>query len=142
MIGRQTIKTNRAFTLDELERFMQEAWDKSRYNNFSIGKPTPASVEEYIMLPATYRFMVIVYARAAGGLFSKDNKVILAVCDTKDGAKQDFARSIPSDNVLFGIWKVDTVMTMEKERKGPAEAALHAYAEHMRDLLDNAGYLS
>ena len=133
MIGRQTIKTNRAFTLGELEQFMQEAWDKSRYNDFSIGRPTPASIEEYILLPATYRFMVIVYARK--------NKVILAVCDTKEGVKQDLARSIPSDNVLFGIWKVDRVMSMEKERKGPAEEALQAYAAYMRELLRSAGYL-
>ena len=82
MIGRQVIKTNRAFTLEELEQFMQEHWDKEQYNSFIIGRPTAASVEEYILLPATERFMVIVYARKAGGLFNKENKVILSVCDT------------------------------------------------------------
>ena len=140
MIGRQVIKTNRAFTLDELARFMDEHWDKTQYNDFGIGRPTKASIEEYILLPATYRFMVIVYARSAGGLFNKDNKVILSVCDTSEGAKQDFARSIPSENVLFGAWKVDTTLSMEKERKGPAEDALQKYAAYMRELLVAAGY--
>ena len=66
MIGRQVIKTNRAFTLEELEQFMQEHWDKEQYNYFVIGRPTAASVEQYILLPATERFMVIAYARKAG----------------------------------------------------------------------------
>jgi len=32
MIGRQVIKVNRVFTLEELEQFMQEHWDKEQYN--------------------------------------------------------------------------------------------------------------
>ena len=94
MIRRQVIKTNRAFTLEELEQFMQENWDKEQYNHFVIGRPTAASIEKYILLPATARFMVIAYSRKAGGLFNKDNKVILAVCDTPKGAEQDIFRSI------------------------------------------------
>lgn len=140
MIGRQVIKTNRAFTLKELEQFMQEHWDKNQYSNFFIGRPTAASVEEYILLPATHRFMVIVYARKGGGLFSKDSKVILAVCDTPEGAKQDLIRSIPSGNAFFGAWKIATTMSMEKERKGPAEEALQYYASYMRELLVAEGY--
>lgn len=135
MIGRQVIKTNRAFTLEELEQFMQEHWDKEQYNSFIIGRPTAASVEEYILLPATERFMVIVYARKAGGLFNKENKVILSVCDTPKGVKQDIARAIHSHNVFFGAWKISTTMSMEKERKGPAEEILQQYAAYMRQLL-------
>ena len=139
MIGRQVIKTNRAFTLEELEQFMQEHWDKEQYNHFVIGRPTAASVEQYILLPATPRFMVIAYARK-GGLFSKDAKVILAVCDTPKGAEQDILRSVHSHNVFFGAWKVKTTMSMEEERKGPAEESLQKYAAYMKQLLDSAGY--
>ena len=140
MIGRQVIKTNYAFTLEELEQFMQEHWDKDQYNDFVIGRPTAASIEEYILLPATPRFMVIAYSRKAGGLFSKDNKVILAVCDTPKGAEQDILRSIHSHNAFFGAWKVNTTMSMEEERKGPAEEILQKYAAYMKQLLDRAGY--
>ena len=140
MIGRQVIKTKRAFTLEELEQFMQERWDKEQYNHFIIGRPTAASIEKYILLPATARFMVIVYSRKAGGLFNKDNKVILAVCDTPKGAEQDIFRSIHSHNVFFGLWKIKTTMSMEEERKGPAEEILQKYASHMRQLLNDAGY--
>ena len=140
MIGRQVIKTSRAFTLEELEQFMRERWDIEQYNDFMIGRPTAASVEKYILLPATERFMVIAYSRKAGGLFNKDNKVILTVCDTPAGMRQDIARSIHSHNIFFGIWKVGTTMSMEEERKGPAENALQAYASYMRELLSAAGY--
>ena len=140
MIGRQVIKTNRAFTLEELEQFMQEHWDKEEYNRFIIGRPTAASVEKYILLPATGRFMVIVFPRKAGGLFSKDNKVVLSVCDTPEGAKQDLIRSIPSHNAFFGAWKVSATISMEDERKDPAEEALQKYTEYLKGLLETAGY--
>ncbi len=140
MIGRQVIKTSRAFTLEELEQFMRERWDKERYNDFMIGRPTAASVEKYILLPATERFMVIVYSRKAGGLFSRDNKVILTVCDTPAGIRQDIARSVHSHNVFFGAWKIGTALSMEEERKGPAENVLQVYSSYMRELLSSAGY--
>ena len=140
MIGRQVIKTSRAFTLEELEQFMRERWNIEQYNDFMIGRPTAASVEKYILLPATERFMVIAYSRKAGGLFNKDNKVILTVCDTPAGMRQDIARSIHSHNIFFGIWKVGTTMSMEEERKGPAEDILQGYASYMRELLSAAGY--
>lgn len=138
MIGRQVIITKRAFTLEELEEFMQAHWDKEQYNDFVIGRPTPASVEEYILLPATQRHVVIVYPRRAGGLFSGKNKVILSVCHTPSGAAQYFAASIHSHNAFFAAWKIDKIMSLEKERKGPAEEALQKYAAYMRELLDTA----
>ena len=141
MIGRQVIPTNRAFTLEELEAFMQEHWDKQEYNSFTLGKPTPASVERYICLPATQRFMVIAYSRKAGGLFSKENKVILSVCNAPEGLVEWFSTAVPSHNIFFGIWKISTTMSIEKERKGPAEEVLQKYTAHMKQLLGEAGYL-
>ncbi len=141
MIGRQVIHTNQAFTLEELEQFMQANWDKEHYNHFVVGRPTAASVEKYILLPATERFMVIVFPRKAGGLFSRENKVVLSVCDTPKGAEQDILRSIHSHNAFFGAWKIDITMSMEDERKGPAEEILQKYTAHMKDLLDAAGYI-
>lgn len=119
---------------------MQENRDREQYNHFVIGRPTAASIEKYILLPATARFMLVAYFRKAGKLFSKDHKLILAVCDTPKGAEQDIFRSIHSHNVFFGEWKIKTTMSMEKERKGPAEEILQKYAAYMRQLLDRAGY--
>ncbi|MBQ0037210.1 MAG: hypothetical protein KBS74_00900 [Clostridiales bacterium] len=141
MIGRQVIKTNQAFTLEELEQFMKKHWDREQYNDFVVGRPTPASIEKYILLPATERFMVIVYPRKAGGVFHRDNKVVLAVCDTPKGAEMEIFRSIHSHNVFFGAWKIDKTISMEEERKGPAEEALQNYSSYMRKLLNAGGYM-
>lgn len=135
MIGRQVIEINQAFTLQELERFMRQYWDAEQYNDFFIGRPTKASIEEYILLPTTKRFMVIVYPRAAGGLFNKKNKVILSVCDTPAGIVNRLWSSIPSRNLFYNIWSISESMSIEKERKGPAEDVLQKYASHMRELL-------
>ena len=142
MIGRQTITVNRAFTLEELEQFMQENWDKENFSNFTVGRPTAISLEEYILLPATERFMVAVYPKAAGGLFSKENKVVLITADTPASAQASFFEYFPVKGTIFNLWQSSRVMSAEKERKGPAEEVLLAYTEHMRDILTKNGLLA
>ena len=141
MIGRQVLLINKSITLRELEQIMQECWDKEQYGNFKIGKPTKASIEEYILLPATPRYLVIVYPRAAGGLFSKENKVILSTADTPEGAEIAIAEYIPTRGPLTKLWQTSSVLSAEKERKGPAEEALLAYTAHMKDILNKSGLL-
>ena len=141
MIGRQVIPISKSITLQELEQLMQEHWDKEQYGNFRIGRPTRASVEEYILLPATQRFLIIVYPRAAGGLFSKENKVILSTGDTPEGAMLGVAEYFPTKGPLTKLWQTGSVLSAEKERKGPAEEALQACTTHMRDILKKSGLL-
>ena len=141
MIGRQVITINKSITLQELEQIMQENWDREQYGNFKIGRPTKASIEEYILLPATPRYLVIVYPRAAGGLFSKANKVILSTADTPEGAEIAIAEYFPTRGPLTKLWQTASVLSAEKERKGPAEEVLQAYTAHMRDILKKTGLL-
>ena len=141
MIGRQVIPINKSITLQELEQLMQEHWDKEQYGNFRIGRPTKASIEEYILLPATQRFLIIVYPRAAGGLFSKENKVILSTADTPEGAQIAIAEYFPTKGPLTKLWQTGSVLSAEKERKGPAEEVLQACTAHMRDILKKSGLL-
>ena len=141
MIGRQVLPINKSITLQELEQLMQENWDKEQYGNFKIGRPTKASIEEYILLPATPRYLVIVYPRAAGGLFSKENKVILSTADTPEGAEIAIAEYFPTRGPLTKLWQTASVLSAEKERKGPAEEVLQAYTAHMRDILEKTGLL-
>ena len=141
MIGRQVIPINKPITLQELEQIMQEHWDKEQYGNFRIGRPTTASIEEYILLPATQRFLVIVYPRAAGGLFSKENKVILSTADTPEGAMLGVAEYFPTKGPLTKLWQTGSVLSAEKERKGPAEEALQACTAHMRNILKKSGLI-
>ena len=141
MIGRQVITINKSITLQDLEQIMQENWDREQYGNFKIGRPTKASIEEYILLPATPRYLVIVYPRAAGGLFSKENKVILSTADTPEGAEIAIAEYFPTRGPLTKLWQTASVLSAEKERKGPAEEVLQAYTAHMRDILKKTGLL-
>ena len=71
MIGRQVIATNKAFTLEELYQFMQERWDPNEYNYFEMGDEVRPIYKGYIVLPATPRFLVIVYPKAAGGFTAR-----------------------------------------------------------------------
>ena len=141
MVGRQVLPINKSITLQELEQIMQENWDKEQYGSFVIGKPTKASVEEDILLPATQRYLVIVYPRAAGGLFNKENKVILSTADTPEGAKIAVAEYFPTKGPLTKLWQTSSVLSAEKERKGPAEEVLQAYTAHMKDILKKNGLL-
>lgn len=138
MVGRQVIITKRAFTLTELEEFMRERWDTENYNDFCIGKPTPASIEEYILLPSTEHYIVCAYSRKPG-IFSKKCKVILITADTPAGMRDKFFTSVKSSNIFFGAWKISKTMSLEKERKGPAEENLLRYSEYMKSLLSAAG---
>lgn len=141
MIGQQVIVTNRYFTLDEIEQFMKEHWNTEEYNQFERGKPNPLSIEEFVMLPATSRFLTLVYTREAGSLFNRENKVYLTTASTPQGASESLLRGIPTSNVIFGAIRINSVMSAEKERKGPAEEILQKYAAYMRQLLQEAGYL-
>ncbi|MCQ2401816.1 MAG: hypothetical protein MJ059_07845 [Lachnospiraceae bacterium] len=139
MIGRQVIKVNKGLTLDELLAFMEKNWDKESHNEFRKGRPTAASIEEYILLPATDNYMVIAYPRKKGGLFNKEDKVVLSVCDTPEGIKGQIITSLPTRNIFFGAAQVGLIMSKEDERKGPAENALQFYTAYMKELLEKEG---
>ena len=141
MIGRQVILTNREFTLEELYDFMRAHWDVNEAGQFVLGRPTTISIEEYILLPATPRFMTIVYPRSAGGLFSKDNKVILSTADTPEGAMEGIGQTIPTGNIFVGTAQMTSLASYEKERRGPAEEILQIYTAYMKQILGEAGYL-
>lgn len=50
------------------------------------------------------------------------------------------ARNIPSRSIIPGAVKISSTMSVEKERKGQAEAILLKYAAYMRQLPGKAGY--
>ncbi|MBQ9022969.1 MAG: hypothetical protein IJ108_03515 [Eubacterium sp.] len=141
MIGRQVIVTNKAFTLQELYDFMKKYWDVNECGEFTIGKPTKMSVEEYILLPATPRFMTIVFPRSAESRFSKENKIVLSTADTPAGALEGIAQAIPTGNLITGVVQMKSLRSSEKERKGPAEEILQIYTGYLKKLLGEHGFL-
>ena len=141
MIGRQVILTNRAFTLEELYDFMKEHWDVNECGEFVRGRPTKASIEEYILLPATPRYMTIIFPHSAESRLSKDNKIVLSTADTPSGAFEGLLQAVPTGNLFTGIAQMKSLRSSEKERKGPAEEMLQIYTKYMKQILGEQGYL-
>ena len=129
MIGRQVIKSGRKWeSKEELLQFMEEHWNKEEYGDFFFGRPTLGSVAEYICLPATRRFMVIVYP--------KKEKVVLTVCDAPEGLQSRLVQSIPHQGrIITSAITLAELGSYEKERKGPAEEVLQGYTAYMKELL-------
>ena len=129
MIGRQVIKSGRTWKdKEELFEFMQENWNKEEYGDFFIGKPTVGSFAEYICLPATRSFMVILYP--------KKEKVVLTVCDAPQGLESRLIQSIPHQGrIITSAITLAELGSYEKERKGPAEEVLQGYTAYMKEIL-------
>jgi hypothetical protein len=142
MTGREVITTRRSFTPEALFAFMDARWDRENYSDFRLGSPTDPDSKLYVLLPATSRHVVIVYSRPAGKFLNKDNIVVLSVAETGSLMSEALARSNPaSGNIIAGIVKIGNVISQEKDRRGQAQEALLAYADHMRTILGEAGYL-
>ncbi len=129
MIGRQVIKSGRTWeSKEQLFDFMEANWNKEEYGDFFFGRPTAGSLAEYICLPATNRFMVIVYP--------KKEKVILSVCDAPAGLQSRLVQSIPHQGkIITSAITLAELGSYEKERKGPAEEVLQGYTAYMKELL-------
>lgn len=125
--GREVIPVSFDMTLDELYAFMQENWDTEEYNGFEIGRPTPASIEKYIYLPATQNCLVIAYPRKG--------KIIFSVADNPEGLKLLAVSAIPTRNAIARIYQSSLTISRAKEFRGPAAEACAVYAEYMRTLL-------
>lgn len=141
MIGRQVLITNKGFEKDELFEYLKSKWNEEEYVLPTFGKPTAASLDEYIILPASSRYLVIIYPKKAGGLFNKKNKIVLTVCDSPQGAIDKIAASAPSRSVIGDVIKLGATLSQEQERKGPAEESLLKYTEYVKGILNADGLL-
>ena len=129
MIGRQVIKSGRTWdSKEQLFEFMDANWNKEECGDFFIGRPTAGSLAEYICLPATNRFMVIVYP--------KKDKVVLTTCDAPTGLQSRLVQSIPHQGrIITSAITLAELGSYEKERKGPAEEVLQGYTAYMKEIL-------
>lgn len=131
--GREVIKVSFTWTLDQLAEFMEDKWDTEEFGEFQIGKPTPLSMEEYILLPATPNCLVIAYARKG--------KIIFSVADNSTGAVRLAATAVPTRGPIAGIYQASMSVNRTKEMKGPAAEVCEKYAENMKKLLAEAGLM-
>lgn len=131
--GREVIDVSFTWRLEELYNFMRKHWDTAEYGDFETGKPTQASIEEYVLLPATEHCLVIAYPRK--------KKVIFSVADNPSGLKRMAASAIPTNNSIAKIYQCSLTFDRTKEMKGPAADICAIYAEYMKGLLKQEGLL-
>lgn len=122
---REAIEINRALTLQELYDFMQQHWDRERYNDFVLGRPASGTFKDYIILPATQRCVICVYPRK--------NRIIAAVMPNYEGQM-----TLVGSLLLHGYGR----MGMTAEIRGIAAQANTLYASYLEHLLEQAGMLS
>jgi hypothetical protein len=68
-------------------------------------------------------------------------QVILSTADSPEGAQIAIAEYLPVRGPLLNILQTKSVLSAEKERKGPAEEMLQAYTAHMKEILKKNGLL-
>lgn len=129
MKGRQVIKVRLPWEMDTLFDFLKSRWDTEKYPEPKLIRPTAITPKDYILLPATFRYCVLIYPAK--------EKVVLITYPTEEGWKEQFACSMHSKSIIFGAWQISKDLDREKERKGPAEEVLLKYTEYVRTLLEN-----
>ncbi len=144
MKGRKTIATRKAFTPDELLKFMEENWDRENVSEFGVTRKSNGDLE-YIVLPATENWDVILYPKAAGGLFNKEDKIVLSAARATHGIdpnKVDYTKYFRKHHDSFmGIKESKEAYDLNKEMQGPCEEALLEYTDLLTKLLKTAGFL-
>ena len=127
--------------MQELLQFMESHWDREKQSEFGVTKKSGGDLE-YIVLPATEHWDVIVYTKAAGGFFNKDNKVILSAARSLHvipSDKVDYFRFINRNSVSNQIKRSKEAIDLNAEMQGPCEDALQEYTKYLTSLLESEG---
>ncbi|MDO5712787.1 MAG: hypothetical protein Q4Q07_00010 [Tissierellia bacterium] len=124
MKGRQVIKIKETLNLDDLEIIFKNHWKESSFTRGKVG-----AYGEYIRLPATDKFRVLVYPK---------KKALVLITYYEEGKQLDYIAET-SSNMFFGpllkkifVKKEDS---MEHDRTTNAESYLIHYTNALRDIL-------
>lgn len=132
MTGRRVLKLDTYFSLEELKQ-KTDAFASPLTDGCRIGRPTPASMEEYLLIPATEHYTVAAIVRKPS-FFSRSPRLVLFICDTPEGVKAQAAASAKARSVYGGYKQIKKTLSLKEERKGPAENALLAVTDCMREI--------
>ncbi len=141
MKGRQAIIINRSMTMQELLQFMDTHWNKEEQCEFGVTNKSNGELE-YVVLPATEHWDVIVYTKPAGGLFNKANKIILSAARSLHAVnpdKVDYFRFYNRNSVSNQIKRSKEAIDLNAEMWGPCEDALQEYTKYLTSLLAAEG---
>ena len=133
MKGREAFAIKKTFTNEELLQFMEEHWNKEEFGSFTFGRPTSLSISEYIMLPATENFIVILYP--------KKEKLVFSVADGNLKGLGMSAATVATNSLILKFATANQSMNRSKEMRGPAHEIMMVYANHMKELLKAEGLM-
>jgi hypothetical protein len=140
MVGKRTINTNRTVTLDELVQIMEEHWDRELYNDFEVISLTDTGIDSCVMLPGTSRYLVLVRPRVAGVFFTKSDMIELAIANAPERETDDGEWPVrKKSSVERRHERIRQIFAASRERRGPTEEVLQRYADHLAQLLGEAG---
>ena len=140
MFGRRSVTTNKEFTIFELYEFMEKHWDKEADGAYTVGRLTPMSKKDCIMLPGTDRYLIYVFPRPAKGLRRKPD-IVFSLAYTQSGRYDTVSNDTTMKSILLGAVTFNRTALQESVHKDPAKAALRHYAANMKRLLAEAGYV-
>ena len=86
MKGRYVFKINKKLTTDELFEIMEEHWNTKRFQKPVKGMLWKTDYEEFIILPATYQHVIIIY--------TNKNKVVMNSAWPKTDLPREMAEKI------------------------------------------------
>ena len=127
--------------MQELLGFMDSHWDREKQSEFGVTNKSNGELE-YVVLPATENWDVIIYTKAAGGFFNKKNKVILTVARSfhaVDPTKVDYFRFYNRNSISKQIERSKRTIDLNAEMCGPCEDALQEYTKYLTSLLTAEG---
>lgn len=85
--------------------------------------------------------MIIAYPRKGGKFFSRNDKVVLTICDTPDSMKNQIVTSLARDNIFKLTYQISESKSRNEERKGPTEETLQGYTAYMKQILEEEDLL-
>ena len=113
--------------LNELYELMRERWSVKNFNDFQILRPDPKMIEDYIVLPATFHHVVIIY--------TDGKKVIMSIYWPKDELAGDLAMKITYSSAFYKNAQLSRDLPVGRDRGGPFAKALARYTAEMQRIL-------
>ncbi len=131
MKGRYVFKINKKLTTDELFEIMEEHWNTKRFQKPVKGMLWKTDYEEFIILPATYQHVIIIY--------TNKNKVVMNSAWPKTDLPREMAEKITYSSEFYPILKKSEGLPAGRDRMGPMKEALARYASEMVRMLGDCG---
>ncbi len=127
MKKRYVFRLKEPMTLEQLCSIMEERWDKTNFNIFIKRKPDEKAYEEFIMLPATYHHVVMIY--------TEKKKLVMGIFWPRDSLAEELADKITYSSPFYNNAQASRELPPGRDRMDTFPQALYRYAFEMKRIL-------